>query len=72
MIKIKCQRGAYEEYEEVNFIKKQGQISQAIGHQKPGCDIIVFVWTRNGSNRTKAFVKGLLAPEMKTVGGATG
>ena len=33
-------------------------------------DIIVFVRTRNGANRTKAFVKGLLAPEMKIVGGA--
>ena len=25
--------------------------------------IIVFVWSRNGANMTKAFVKGLLAPE---------
>ena len=32
---------------------------------------IVFVWSRNGANRTKAFVKGLLVPEMKIVGGAT-
>ena len=24
---------------------------------------IVFVWSRNGANWTKAFVKGLLAPE---------
>ena len=33
--------------------------------------IIVFVWSRNGANRTKTFVKGLLAPEIKIVGGAT-
>ena len=32
---------------------------------------IVFVWSRNGTNMTKAFVKGLLVPEMKIVGGAT-
>ena len=25
----------------------------------------MFVWSRNGTNRTKAYVKGLLAPEMK-------
>ena len=35
------------------------------------CTVIVFVWSRNGSNKTKAFVKGLLAPKMKIVGGAT-
>ena len=35
------------------------------------CDVIMFVWSRNGANRTKAFVKGLLAPETKIVGGAT-
>ena len=34
-------------------------------------DIIVFVWSRNGANRTKAFVRGLLAPEINIVGGAT-
>ena len=32
---------------------------------------IVFVWSRNGANKTKAIVKGLLAPEMKIVGGTT-
>ena len=32
---------------------------------------IVYVWSRNGANRTKAFVKWLLAPEMKIAGGAT-
>ena len=31
---------------------------------------IVFVWSRNGANWTKAFVKGLLAPEFNIVGGA--
>ena len=31
---------------------------------------IVFVWSRNGSNKTKAFVTGLLAPELNIVGGA--
>ena len=33
--------------------------------------IIVFVWSINGINRTKAFVKGLLVPEIKIAGGAT-
>ena len=32
---------------------------------------IVFVWLRNGANKTKAFVKGLLVPEIKIVGGST-
>ena len=31
----------------------------------------MFVWLRNGANRTKAFVEGLLVPEMKIVEGAT-
>ena len=30
----------------------------------------MFVWSRNGANKTKAFVKGFLAPEMKILGGA--
>ena len=35
------------------------------------CDsTIVFVWSRNGANWTKAFVRGLLAPEFNIVGGA--
>ena len=29
----------------------------------------MFVWSRNGANRAKAFVKGLLAPELNIVGG---
>ena len=34
-------------------------------------NMIVFVWSQNGANKTRAFVKGLLEPEMKIVGGAT-
>ena len=29
----------------------------------------MFVWSRNGANWTKAFVKGLLEPEFNIVGG---
>ena len=32
--------------------------------------VVVFVWSRNGANCTKAFVKGLLVPEFNIVGGA--
>ena len=28
------------------------------------CNSFVFVWSRNGANWTKAFVKGLLVPEL--------
>ena len=29
--------------------------------------LIVFVWLINGANKTKAFIKGLLVPEIKIV-----
>ena len=32
--------------------------------------IIVFIWSRNGAIKTKAFVEGLFAPELNIVGGA--
>ena len=32
-------------------------------------DIVLF-WSRNGAIETKAFVKGLFAPELNIVGGA--
>ena len=32
-------------------------------------NFIVFVWSRNGANWTKAFVKGLWAPEFNIVSG---
>ena len=32
--------------------------------------VIVFVWSRNSANWTKALVKGLLVPELNIVGGA--
>ena len=31
---------------------------------------IVFIWSRNGAIKTKAFVEGLFAPELNIVGGA--
>ena len=34
-----------------------------------GCSIVL-IWSRNGTIKTKAFVKGLFAPELNIVEGA--
>ena len=46
-------------------------LKQQSSHSFTGDPGIVFVWSRNSANKTKAFIKGLLAREMKIVGGAT-